>query len=885
MLKIIFKTFLILTIFGSGFFCYQKNCQAVGFGDVIINEIAWMGTINSANDEWLELRNISDHDIDLNGWSLIAQDGAPLINLSGAISANGYFLLERTDDTTVPNIKADVIYSGALGNNGEILGLRDRDKNLIDLVEAGAGWQAGDNVSKKTMEKMDNGGWQTSQNIGGTAKAINSVITTAAPLLLSEKQLATSTSSTAPVIASTTSAIISGANVSSIINKTIYKFGDVVINEFVADPTDNDTEWIEIYNTINKEIDLSNWTIEDGSKIKTNLSGVLGVDGNSRFKIISNPAGVLNNSGDLIILRDNSGNLIDQVAYGDWDDGNKNNNAPTASDPFSIARKFDGYNTFNNINDFTITKTPTKNISNIIYIEDEVSQETKSKFDFSNDIFISEILPNPIGDDAKSEFIEIYNAGSRDVNLAGWSLNNEDGEKIKFEKMATSTIIKSGEYLVFSRQQTKMVMKNDSGEIKLFQPLTDKPIQTVKYKDVKEGKGYNLILPIINGEKEYDWSETITRGAINIIKIINHQPKVDFDFPNKIIVGRQVVFDSSDTFDQDGDNLKFNWDFGDGIKLNLSSPEHTFLSSGVFTVSLIVSDGKNEVKKEKIVKVVDIGGKLIVNNSVKKNTTKVSKNKNKIKIKSQVAGIKISNGNILKTTLENIRQYKAGDFVKVKGKVVVEPGILGAQIFYIVGSPGLQIYNYKKEFPNLKIGDYVEVAGELSEVNGEQRLKTKKLADVKILEHQDAPVAQILSCDKVDEEYVAQLISVTGEITGKKGSMVYLDDGNDEIEVYLKRATGIKSASLIIGKTYTISGIVVKTQSGIKLMPRSSDDIIIQNQSTENENIFGNISTDNEWKLAGMDKKLELFKYLLIISFGIIILLIGLIIKTWKNKF
>lgn len=997
--------------FSAGFFYYQKSCNAAEFGDVIVNEIAWMGTTVSANDEWLELKNITNHDIDLNGWSLVAQDGVPLINLSGTILANGYFLLERTDDTSVPNIKADKIYSGALDNNGEVLGLRDKDKNLIDLVEADKKWLAGDNISKKTMERTESNGWQTSQNIGGTPRAANNVVVAQLPSApLSEKQLEASSSpissTTVPTITSTTTSSIT--NVSNIISQSIYKLGNVSINEFVADPADNDVEWIEIYNATNKEIDLSGWIIENGSKTKTNLSGLLGIDGNARLKVVSSPAGILNNAGDLIIIRDNLGNLIDQVSYGDWDDGDKSNNASIAGDPFSVARKFDGYNTFNNANDFAVTKKPTKNVSNIIYIEDEVSQETKSKFDFSDDIFISEILPNPIGNDAKSEFIEIYNAGKRDVNLAGWSLSNEDNKKNNFEKIATSTIIKAGEYLTFSRQQTKIVMYNDSGEVKLFQPLADKPIQTVKYKNVKEGNGYNLILPIINKQEEYDWSETITRGSVNIIKIINHQPKVAFDVQDKIIAGQQIVFDSSDTFDQDGDNLKFSWNFGDGTKLTLPSPEHTFLRPGVYTVSLIVSDGQSDVKKEKNIKVLDlyflnsqnslipflkIGKGDVVINEIFPNPAGIDKNnewlelknqssykinlldwqiennngkykfkndlwlesenfylltnkksewafknnsdiislydntdklidkveyteavqneaysrgendkwfwtsvptpgiKNIInisksydKINNQVAGIKISKEGVIETTLEKIKEYEVGDLIKVKGKVAVEPEILGAQIFYIVGSPGIQIYNYKKEFPNLKIGDYIEVAGELSEINGERRLKTKELADIKILEHQNAPVAQVLSCDKVNEEYIGQLISITGEVTDRKSSTVYLDDGNDEIVVYIKRATGIKPSSLVDGKTYAITGVVVKTQSGLRLMPRSSNDIVVQNQTSENSDVLGEVVVGNERQVASRDKKLELFKYLLIIAGGTIILLIGLMIKIWKNK-
>src|SRR3989344_6887087 len=76
---------------------------------ILINELAWMGTAESANDEWLELYNPTDAEIDLTGWRLEATDGSPKIELSGIIAAGGYFLLERTDDDAVAEITADQI--------------------------------------------------------------------------------------------------------------------------------------------------------------------------------------------------------------------------------------------------------------------------------------------------------------------------------------------------------------------------------------------------------------------------------------------------------------------------------------------------------------------------------------------------------------------------------------------------------------------------------------------------------------------------------------------------------------------------------------------------------------------------------------------------------
>lgn len=149
---------------------------AAGAGDIVVNEIAWGGTAEAATKEWMELRNTGAVPVDLAGWTLNAADGAPMIALAGMIPGGGFFLLERTSDATVPGLEADLVYTGALENGGEVLELRDASGTLIDSVDAGVGWPAGNNDSKATMERTD-AGWQTATAVYdfgfGTPKAPN----------------------------------------------------------------------------------------------------------------------------------------------------------------------------------------------------------------------------------------------------------------------------------------------------------------------------------------------------------------------------------------------------------------------------------------------------------------------------------------------------------------------------------------------------------------------------------------------------------------------------------------------------------------------------------------------------------------------------------------
>ncbi len=121
---------------------------------VVINEVGWMGTAASDTDEWIELYNNTDNPVDLSGWILQSMDGVPTIALTGTIPAQGFFLLERTDDTTISDCPANQIYTGALGNSGEFLQLKDAGLNVVDEMDCSAGgWFGGSNSPKLSMER------------------------------------------------------------------------------------------------------------------------------------------------------------------------------------------------------------------------------------------------------------------------------------------------------------------------------------------------------------------------------------------------------------------------------------------------------------------------------------------------------------------------------------------------------------------------------------------------------------------------------------------------------------------------------------------------------------------------------------------------------------
>jgi len=156
--KILLIIFLCL---GGLFFVWGDLARATNQGDVVINELMWMGSSASIADEWIELRNTTGTEIDLSGWTVegAATSGGTLTIPNGkTISANGYFLIanyNEEDARSVLNVTSDwVTASVSLKNTAAQYILKDNTGATIDTADDGVGDPpAGDNTNKYSMER------------------------------------------------------------------------------------------------------------------------------------------------------------------------------------------------------------------------------------------------------------------------------------------------------------------------------------------------------------------------------------------------------------------------------------------------------------------------------------------------------------------------------------------------------------------------------------------------------------------------------------------------------------------------------------------------------------------------------------------------------------
>jgi len=130
---------------------------------MVINEIAWAGTVADSSDEWIELFNRTSYTIDLSRVEIIAADGTPQATLVGSVSSEGYYLVERTASTTTSVVEDLVAPFGALGNAGEELSLVQSLGESVNVtldatptVVSCSGWCAGNNnTPPHSMERKD----------------------------------------------------------------------------------------------------------------------------------------------------------------------------------------------------------------------------------------------------------------------------------------------------------------------------------------------------------------------------------------------------------------------------------------------------------------------------------------------------------------------------------------------------------------------------------------------------------------------------------------------------------------------------------------------------------------------------------------------------------
>lgn len=120
---------------------------------VVINEVAWAGTRANAEDEWIELKNLSSHGLDMSRFS-IRRDTGEEIALSGFLAAatssnnSDIYLIERHSGATSADHSRNTLFTPLLDTGEELqLGVMVGSNFIVvdqtPLIATCGGWCAG----------------------------------------------------------------------------------------------------------------------------------------------------------------------------------------------------------------------------------------------------------------------------------------------------------------------------------------------------------------------------------------------------------------------------------------------------------------------------------------------------------------------------------------------------------------------------------------------------------------------------------------------------------------------------------------------------------------------------------------------------------------------
>jgi hypothetical protein len=449
---------------------------------IVINEVAWGGTAAQTTDEWIELYNPNGVAVNLSGWVLASgTDGTPNVTLTGVIAANGYYLLERTDDTTISDLSADQIYVGDLGNGGEALTLRDSGGNLVDSANGdGGAWPAGSgSPGFYSMERLNPSVDSDSNWAGNNGVNRNGLDALGTPLNGTPRQANSTTFATPTPTQTLTPTPTSTTTVTATptITATLSPRA-VVINEIAWPGTaaSSSDEWMELYNPGAVAVDLGGWSLSDGGDINIIFPTGFTISAN-RYLLLERTSdttvsditadllyvGGLSNTGESLTLRDPGGNMID-TANGDGGAWPAGNSAAFAT----MERITSGPDADGN------WRTHTGTIANGLDAAGAPLRGTPRRANSTPGIPVTgagvrlnEFLPSPAG--GASEFIELFNTGAQTADLSGWQLDDAAGGSSPYS-IPGGTTLAPGAFLVYYQSTTGIAINNSGDSVRLLAP-------------------------------------------------------------------------------------------------------------------------------------------------------------------------------------------------------------------------------------------------------------------------------------------------------------------------------------------------------------------------------------------------------------------------------
>ena len=759
------KYYFFLTVFLFGSFFVGQNSWALNF-DIIINEI---GAYPTSTHEWIEIWNKGTDDVDIKDWKFWENDTNHSLNITTSsdsiVSANEYAVI--CQDADMFKIDNPNFIGSVFDSSWNNLSENGESIGLKDETGNFVEQFSYTSTTQFSLERKNPFENTYSSENWQENNSGNSLGFKNSNFYHPESLVATTTT--------TSTDISANIFISATSSDNIFLWSFVKLNEIVSDPVSGN-ELVELYNSGTSTVNLFGGSICDSSFSSCKmLDGML--NGHDWLVADMFTERYFNNTGDSVILFNSNNENIDRINYG------------TSSFAY-----------------------PEKGQS-IIRLVDGLDSDLDSDWDITSKLTL----------DAANELIQI----PENISGGGTASNNN-----------------------------------------ISSHTNDSPNSNTTSKIIKINSSTKAI--------------TVMKDSVNISWKLNS--------PYGLDIGEIGIFSAKGTADPRGGEVAFKWNFGDGVSSTGKIVEHNFVTSGIFIVSVTASSSASTFgRKEFLVRVGTAYS--IANAQIKIDSFQVTSTedieeyiqlKNYLEKPQNISGWKIKNksgkeyelpentiiapsgtlkfyktihhlsfdkdGDEIRLTSPNdieinkiilieekkIKEVKIvsnkilSNWLSVRGVVTVEPKTFGQQFFYISdGQSGFQIYQFKKDFPDIKIGDYLEVGGETSIIDGINRIKIKNKNSIRILKRGEIvnPISLIL--EDVDSDLIGSLVKISGDITEIKSNLMYVDDGSAEMIVFFKKGATINKKELKEGDKVEVTGILIQGKDGWQVLPRSISDITI----------------------------------------------------------
>ncbi len=502
-----FKNFWRGSVLSVLIFALPAAADCVNASDqgVFISQVQMAG--NKASDDFVELFNPTANPFNLNGYRLVARMATSTADISikswtadALVPAYGYFLWANSGFAGIA-AAPDATTSASITDSMFGVGLAQKSSGLI--IDGIAWGSDANNGLRVVLSKVPDAGQSlrrenlfSATSTFAMADGMPHNSQSAAITSPQTQQDSTTTIDQEQEAASAPVGEATGSSYSLFIK----------ISEIVANPAGEDDghEAVELQNTGPEAVNIGGWSLVDSSDKSTPYILTDATMSPDSFLAITIPSGYfsLNNSGgDIVNLYYPDHTLADSAVYsGSATEGYGYQNVngvwmwgPATLGTANAAPPPSGGSSGSSFSSAPPAKIATVASYNAIPLS------------------ISEFLPNPLGDDAGKEWVELYNAGDSPVNLNGWILDDGAGSS---SPGTTAYAIGSGQsvpakgYAAVILPAGKFSLSNTRGGARLFRP--DKGLaQVVAYSEPPEGQSYAA-------DTSGQWSYTVpTPGAVN----------------------------------------------------------------------------------------------------------------------------------------------------------------------------------------------------------------------------------------------------------------------------------------------------------------------------------------------------------------------------------